>query len=494
MNFFLNATSVSSKSSAFDDLWGRWRADTYTGSSPTITLTDLSGNSRDMVQQAGTLTPGTGANGQARMVGNASARLLSSGTLKRWPITIITVGKRTAGSTAGFFGHTGASPFNSLWNGYESADRNFIYNTNGTNNTTAEAGADACYVARIGWGSRVAIVNGLIQADQILSTMVRGSATAVEIGTSYRGLNMEWQECLVWDRTLTLDELDEVHAYINTRYSMSIPLWSSYAEAKVIRVRGQSNAAGRGDRGVSDVNIPAEYDAPITGANVWNGTVTNLIGDAFGVLDINSNNHMLGENGTPSNAQNYIGIDAVLCKEYLDANPGTIYLQKYALGSTMLQYSGVNAHWDPKDETPVQNNTNRCFGNDQRNWWRALRVHQLASRKPIIIGDIWFQGEQDATIEANANAYSENLIDFFATSDAESGIDSTKKLICRIHIDGSETYETTVRSQQAIAVAAIAGAQLIDTDNYGTRAGDEVHLSVIGQIDLNIYLATLLNA
>jgi hypothetical protein len=480
-------------SSAFDDIWGWWRADEYTSTNPTISLTDKSGNGRNMVQQAGTLTPGTGANGQARITGNATARLLSSGTLKRWPITIITVGKRTAGATVGFFGHTGASPFNSLWNGYESTDRNFIYNTNGTNNTTAEGGADACYVARIGWGSRVAIVNGVVQADQILSSMVRGSATAVELGTSYRGLNMEWQECLVWDRTLTIDELDEVHAYINTRYSMSIPLWSSYTQAKVIRVRGQSNASGRGDRGASDVNIPAEYDAAITGANVWNGTVASLIGDAFGTLNINSDNHMLGENGTPSNAQTYIGIDAVLCKEYLDANPGTIYLQKWALGSTMLEYTGIApGHWDAKDETPVHNNTNRNFANDQRNWWKAMRVHQLASRKPVIIGDIWFQGEQDATIEANANAYSSNLIDFFATSDAESGIASTKKLICRIHINGSETYESTVRAQQAIGAAAISGAQLIDTDSYGTRGGDGVHLSVTGQIDLNTYLATLL--
>ena len=73
--------------SAFADVWGWWRADTYTGSSPNISLTDLSPNGRNMVQAAGTLTPGTAANGQARMVGNASARLTNAATLNRWPCT-----------------------------------------------------------------------------------------------------------------------------------------------------------------------------------------------------------------------------------------------------------------------------------------------------------------------------------------------------------------------------------------------------------------------
>lgn len=480
-------TAQQQPASAFDDVWGWWRADSYTSTNPTISLTDLSGNGRHMVQAAGTLTPGTAANGQARMVGNATARLTNAATLKRWPVTIITVGRRTAGATAGFFGHQGASPFNSLWTGYESTNRHFIYNTSGTNNTTTDAGADACWVARIGWGSRVPIVNGIVQADQILSSMVRGSATAVSLGTEYRGLNFDFYETLVWDRTLTIAELDEVHAYINARYSMSIPLWSSYTPVPVIRLRGQSNAAGRGDRGASDVNVPAEYDAALTGVNVWYGTPVSQIGTQFDTLNINSNNHMLGD----TQASLYFGPELTLTKEYIDRVGGSVYLHKWALGSTMLEYSGVNAHWDATDETPTHNNTNRCFGNDQRNWWLSLRAHQTASRRPNIIGDVWFQGEQDATIEANANNYSSNLVSFFTLSDNESGF-SGRKFICRIHINGSETFESTVRAQQATAVSLISGATLIDTDSYGTRAGDGVHLSFQGQLDLGSYLSTLL--
>lgn len=485
--------SGSSSTSAFDDIWGWWRADDYSGSSPNIVLNDKSGNSRDMTQQAGTLTPGTAANGQARMVGNATARLTSSGAIESWPITIITVALRANNATMGFFGHTGGTSFNSLWYGYESANRNFIYNTTGTNNTTAEAGSTACYVARIGYGSRVPILNGIVLADQVLASIVRSAATTTSIGTEYRGLNGEWQETLVWNRTLTLDELDEVHAYINDRYSLSIPLWSSYTAAPTIWMGGQSNSSGRGDRGTSDANIPAEYATALTGVNVWNGTVTSLIGDAFGTLDVTADNHMLGENGAPTNAQDYFGHELTMTKEYIDANGGSLYLHKWAIGSSYLNFHSGAAFWHPTTGGLSQLNTNRVYMLSMRNWWKSMVVHQTAGRKPDIKGLVWFQGEQDATVESYANAYSSNGQQFFAELQPELGYaQNLKKFICRIHIDGSETYEATVRSEQATLASALTNATLIDTDSYETRSGDGVHLAAQGQLDLGTYLASLL--
>jgi hypothetical protein len=108
--------------SAFDDIWGWWRADEFTGTSGSYALTDKSGNSRTMTQAAGTLTPGTAANGQARFTGNATARFTSAATLENWPITVFTIGRRTNNATCGFFGHTGASGFGTLWYGYEASN------------------------------------------------------------------------------------------------------------------------------------------------------------------------------------------------------------------------------------------------------------------------------------------------------------------------------------------------------------------------------------
>lgn len=478
--------------SAFDDVWGWWRADTFTGSNPTITLTDLSGNGRNMTQVAGTLTPGTAANGQARMVGNATARLTNSATLNSWPCTIITIGRRTAGATCGFFGHQGASPFNSLWAGYESLDRHFIYNGNATNNTTTDGGQDSCWVARIGWGSRVPFRNGLILADQILANIVRSSALAVSLGTEYRGLNFDFQETLVWNRELTIRELDEVHAYVNTRYGMSIPLWSSYTPVNSLVLRGQSNASGRGDRGASDVNIPAEYDTALTGVNVWHGTVTALIGNAFQTLNINDNNHMLGENGAALTAQTFVGMETALTKEYIDRVGGEVYLHKWALGGTQLEYTAsAPGHWDAFDTTPVQNNGNRNYANAMRNWWLAMRAHQIAGRRPNIIGDIWYQGEQDATNSTNANNYSANLQAFVSQSRREMGLEG-KFYLCRLHIDCPETFASTVRAQQELAQPLIPNSVLVNTDPYGTRGGDPVHISVTGQLALGTFIASQL--
>jgi hypothetical protein len=473
----------------FADIWGWWRADDFSGVTPNVVLNDKSGNSRTMTQAAGTLTAGTAANGQARFTGNATARLISAATLESWPRTIFFVGLRANNATAGFFGHQGASPFNSDWMGYESTNRFFVYNTNATNNTTTEAGSTTCWVSRTGYGSRVSFVNGLLQADMTQAGQFRTAAVATTIGTEYRGLNMEWQECLVWNRVLSLAEIDAIHVYVNARYSMSIPLWSSYTEVDSVWMGGQSNTAGRGDRGASDVNIPAEYDQALTGVNIWHGTPVNLIGTAWETLNINNNNHMLGD----AQAATYIGHEVTLGKEYLDRTGRDIYIMKYALGSSYLAFhNNVTPHWNFVDNTVTPINANRLYAKSMTNWWLSMRAHQIAGRKPVLKGLEWFQGEQDATVQAYAEAYAANLQIFFAELRRELGIPAPVIHVMRIHINGSETYETTLRAQQATGAAAITGATLIDTDGFATRAGDGVHLGVTGQLDLGTYLAGLL--
>jgi hypothetical protein len=491
--------SGTATSSAFDDIWGWWRADEYTGTSPTISLNDLSGNSRTMTQQAGVLTPGTAANGKARLTGNASTWLSSVAALHSWPVTIITYGQRTLGSTQGHFGHTGAAGYNGLWAGYESTNRFAVYNTDSTLNTNAAL--DACWIARIGWGSRVSLVNGIIQADDAHAQIVRSGAVATSIGTQYRGLNMDWQECLVWNRALSVAELDEVHAYLNTRYGASIPLFSSYTPAPTISMHGQSNSAGRGDRGVSDANIPVEYRGAIGNANVWHGlTALNAnqgAGTGFEALNNQAakngytGNHMLGDSETQPTA--YIGAESVLCKEYLDTSGGSVWLNKYAIGSSWLEYNATR-HWDPLDNTMTHNNTSRLFGQMGRNWWRQMRVHQAASRRPSILGIVWHQGEQDATNLTTANNYQQNLIDFVRELRAEIGYEQaiSPVLLCRLHDELSETYTSTVRTAQAAAAAIIPNCEMVDLDGFEIRSGDNAHLSVNGQIALGQHLATRL--
>lgn len=476
--------------SVFNDLWGWWRADTYTGSNPNIVLTDKSGNGRDMTQQAGTLTPGTAGNGQAKMTGNSTARLTSGSTLKKWPLTMVVVGKRTAGALCGFFGHQGATPYNTLWAGYESLNRFYVINSNGTNNTTSEGGADACYIARIGWGPRVSIVNGILQSDMILSNLTRGSAAAVSLGTEYRGLNFDFYECLIWDRALTIAEIDEVHRYVNTRYSMSIPLWSSYSSVKAVCIHGDSNASGRAVSGTAYANVPAEYTGAQSNVNIWYGSPSAGIGTDFQGFNLTNNAHQLGDQF--QGLDTYFGINTSIGKEYVDLTSNPIYINQFATGSTYLNYDASGAYLDPLNEAQAHNYSNRKFGLLCHNWWKALRIHQQNSRIPdpqmlLIVG------VQDSLNESYTNNYSANMQALVPVLRSEMGFSTLKIFLARAHEDlpvGVSPYLSTLRTQQQDAVNVISNMVLYSLDTY-TLDGT-YHLDGTSNIAIGTELASLL--
>ena len=483
-------------SSAFDDVWGWWRADEYTSTSPTIALTDLSGNSRTMTQQAGAITPGTAANGQARLTGNASTWLSSAATLHSWPVTIITYGQRTLGTTQGHFGHVGATGFNGLWCGYESLNRFCVINTNATLNTVATT--DGCFVARIGYGSRHSIVNGVSQPDNQLATITKSSAIATSIGTQYRGLNFAWQETLVWDRLLSIAELDEVYTYLNDRYGASIPLSASRTAIPVGVLIGDSNAAGRGDRGASNANISAEYLGPIANANIWYGGTNNMgMGTAWETLDntavksLWTGNHMFMDNYT--RPTDYVGCESALSKEYIDLHGGTFFLLKCAQGGSYLYPTGT--YWHPTAGGLQQLNTSRLFGQFCMNWWRAMAAMNAAGQTPDIKGIVIMLGGNDASDVTGAAAadFAASLPLLYASLRAELGLPDARIFQCRWHVGSVEPYTATIRAATDAVVSATSNCELVDMDSYPLRGGgDTGHYSVAGQESIGQYLATRL--
>lgn len=485
-------TYVPRAYSVFNDVSGWWRADTFTGSSGSYSLTDLSNNAHPMVQQAGTLTAGTGVNSKAKFTGNASAYLNSSLNLKSWPVTVITVALRANNATCGFFGHIGVTGTNTLWYGYEATNSNTIYNFSGSSNTTSEAGTIAVYTARIGHVSRVTMVNGTIQPTMSFPTVVQSGLAATSIGTQYRGLNEDWYETLVWDRLLTLDDLDEVNTYLNSRYAISVPLWSSYTQVKTIIDGGQSNAAGRAIRGASDANIPSPYNASMTGCNVWFGSPSSSIGTAFSTLDVTTNNHMLGEELT-TNPANFFGFELTMAKDYITAHGGSVYLMKFAIGGSSLARSASLNYWAISDPTDAINNSKKKSWYFYSNWWQMLRVMQAASQKPQIVGYPFYQGEQDATNSTDANNYEANLTLFIKDSRAELGFTAANVpfYIVRIHKDEDivdQPYRDTVRGAQQNVAAAVSNCFLVSVDTYPLKA-DNIHINHVGQLALGTALA-----
>ncbi len=464
--------------SAFLDVFGWWRADEFTGSSPNVVLTDKSTNGRNMTQVAGTMTAGTAANGQAKFAAT-SARLTSAATLRSWPVTIITIGKRSNGATVGFFGHQGGTGYDTMWFGYEGSNSQNIYANNSAANTTTEYGADACYVARIGHGSRVPITNGIILADQTLSVAARSSAIAITIGTEYRNLNMDWYETLVWDRTLSIDELDEVHAYVNTRYGMSIPIWSSYAEVKEIGFGGQSNSDGRGLRGVGDANIPIAYRGLFSNVFVWKTATV-----AYPNMDLSTDTVF---------DSSYIGHQLTGGKDYADLIGEDVYVQKIALGSTSMSYtaSGNNGYWTNIHDSSAQSDSRSMFSFTMREFWKSMRVHQQAGRKPVMVGYVFYQGEDDATDATMAANWNSLATAMFNAIRSEMGLGNVKIFLVRISINidiGFQPYRDTVRTQQDNCAAALSNCVEISTDSYTVY--DTAHIDYAGQLALGSSLAT----
>lgn len=120
-----------------------------------------------------------------------------------------------------------------------------------------------------------------------------------------------------------------------------------------------------------------------------------------------------------------------------------------------------------------------------------MRVWQQNSQRPNIIGQVFYQGEQDATNEAKAGLWADNALIMFRELDKEMGL-SGRKFICRVHMDIPETYKGIVRAENEALVLMLPNSELVNVDSYATRVGDPVHLGPQGQLDLGTYLAGIL--
>jgi len=484
--------SVPVPYSTFSDVAGWWRADTFTGSAGGYSITDLSANGNAMLQQAGTLTPGTGVNSKAKFTGNAAAYLNSNLAIRNWPCTIITIAVRANNATCGFFGHSGSNPTATLWTGYEASNQNSTYNNNRTNNTTSEAGSITAYGTWIGWGSRVVTMNGLIQTDHPLATTTQSSPISTSLGTQYRGFNSDWYETLVWNRCLSLSDLDEVYTYINTRYGMSIPLWSSYTGVNVIFVWGQSNAAGRG--------IKAALNPPYSGAQtnvfVWTNVAdyTSTAGSSWATLDESAFNNDLGD----AQGNLYYGYEASLPQNYINRVGGSVYLFKFAQGNTYLNnQGGALPFWDAVDNTVSQNASVRLYQGFMTNWVNALINFQTNSKRPIGKVIIGTHGENDAINSTAAGNYQTNLINFYQTIVPELRVGTSLPIIITRLPNGqdpaNETSLSTVQTAQTNAAATLPNCTLFNTDSYAFNSGSGPHWSNAAYIQIGIDLAALIN-
>lgn len=476
---FLRGSAVRS---AFADISGWWRADTFTGTTPNVTLTDKSANGNNMVQAAGTMTAGTATNGKAKFTCSA-ANLNSNLQIKKFPYTIITIGKRSGTTNTCFLAHT-TNTSNSLWFGYDGGSNLLTsYAVGSITNATADAGVDSCWVARRGYGCEMNMYNGTILTNIKSQGVLQGATEKLSMGSTYRGMNMDWQETMIWDRTLTCTELDEIHAYVTARYGIAISLFSSLTPVKQIIVEGQSNPDGRGDCGVAFANVPVAYRSSF--ANVFEFDNSSV----FSNMNLSTSTYFT----SPVNiTTSFFGPDLTAMKDYADRIGENVYLFKYTAGGTSMYYTLADTgYWTHDHPAANWSDSRSQFRASMTAWWKMMRVHQAAGRFPVGKAFMFWQGEDDATDATAASQWSTLAQAFFAQSRAEMGIGNTKIFLVRIHnaIDiGLQPFRDTVIAQQDAAAAVIPNCQKLTVDSYGLRDGS--HVNAAGQIAFGQFWAT----
>lgn len=453
------------------------------GNGDIVTFYDQSGNARHLTTAAGTfrlVTAGSinrGANNRPRAIGTAARANGASAVSANLPISVATVAKRTAGTASGLFGASGGSPSNNIWYGYETLDRYAAYRGNGTTSaslvqtgSSADTSAVRTYAMLFTRTAAVQAIDGGFSAT-VARAQYDVAAFTPSIGTEYRTFAGDWYETVFYTRTLSQSEWDALHANHATAYTTTPTLWSSLTTRPTLVLMGQSNCAGR----AAMADLPAEYQGAQAGVNIWTGA-------AFATLNSTLNNNQFGATAT-----NQFGWEMAVGKEYVDAYGGSINLVKYAVGSTPLARNGVNQSWDPAWYTTSGNALYSLAGMET---WEAVIAMQAAGLRPDFLAFQWFQGEQDATTQAWADAYQTNLTAFLDAIRSTLGASSLPVHLMRIANEGTETYNPTVRAAQSAVAGAVSGVTLIDTDSYGMA--DTVHLNASGQIALGTTLAALL--
>lgn len=463
-------------------LLAKWRADTYTGSSGSYSLTDLTGNGYTLTQSAGTVTPGTGVNGAAKLACSVAANFQGSQTIpSRYNKTIITVFKRTGTAQIGLFGAAGATPYNRVWQGFDGTNVRHFYVGNGTGFTAIAQTADAADAGQVRAYCDLSMRHSLVSMrdNRLLPSMNStstdggsvGTSFAPALGTSYRGMVGDWYETRVYDGIMSPTQLDIVAAEINSRYALSLPLWSSLTQRDMILIAGQSNASGP----VAMASLPSGYAGAQTGVDIWTGTA---YGSTIETLNSTSNNNQ----GAGASRQNTYGFEMSVGKDYIARVGGSVTLYKYAAGSTALS-TLTASNWAPATLASLA----RGF---MYQYWLTRYAMQQLGQRPNPLAMCWFQGEQDATDLTSANAYEANLTEFIASLNGQlSGV--IDWYICRLANEGTTgAYLATVRTAQAAVATALNHVELVDTDSY--QMADAVHLGATGQIDLGTHLAGLI--
>jgi len=160
-----------------------------------------------------------------------------------------------------------------------------------------------------------------------------------------------------------------------------------------------------------------------------------------------------------------------------DAGLPHAFVQVCCSGSTLATLAGTDT-WDPGESGKLY---------DRLVAQALAACTQLQADNPSrtirIVGLVWVQGEGDASVQARADAYDDNLTAFVEALESDLaawiGILPLALVFNQLHVDSNNTYTANVRTSQANVAALDSDATprwLVDIDDLTLIGPENIHL------------------
>jgi hypothetical protein len=266
------------------------------------------------------------------------------------------------------------------------------------------------------------------------------------------------------------------------------------AETKVFLLGGQSNMSGVGGYSGylhespwsdapynhTDKPCPAPYNAPQKAVRFWNFGYGKKPADFVNAPEA-GNGWVDLQPGFGYRADQF-GPEVSFGYRLHQLFPNDeIYLIKHAIGGTSLAVD-----WNPNPQAMGPQ-----YKTFEKRVQAALADLEKAGKKPVIVGMIWMQGENDSTVPDHAKAYEQNLKALVSRVRTEFNAPDMKFVAGRISTMSKlwatpENLELVRKVHENVA-KTVGNASWIDTDDlqwayYG-------HYGTKGQIKLGIRFA-----
>ena len=272
---------------------------------------------------------------------------------------------------------------------------------------------------------------------------------------SYQRTAGVFTQIMIFNNKITAEQEALVEAQLSAKSLVNYSL----ANKDCILFTGQSNTPGR----QVIANYPAQYQSN-TKLKILDLSTAKfkLISESIDVGE--------GKNGT-------IDLYRSFETSYSYLKSSDLYLLKFGVGSTYLADKTSNINWNINETSTAY----MLYVQLKRHWLLTNQLLKSIGINPNWIEQWWMQGEQDAVLQADADAYQQNLIDWITAWRAFTGL-NTKFVIMRIYgpPDSSQAYYLTVQAAQNYAAANITNVKIISTNAYSKS--DIAHYNVAGYL------------